>query len=231
MDARIGLQRKLSEELMLLVLCWKRLLRVPWIARRSNQSILKEISHECSLAGLMLKLKLQYFDHLMRRADSFEKTLMLGKMKAGGEGDDRGWDGGMASLTRWTGVWENSKSWWWTGRPGVLWFMGSQKVRLDWATELSWTELKVHWVICSLHWVICYHSHIIGIISEFSFVILIEFSNFLFYFLFCADWSTYFSCVSTLFFVKWIVSHSNIFFSLSIMYQSIGFKWCYEQFN
>ena len=70
--------------------CWRRLLRVPWTARRSNQSILKEISPGCSLEGLMLKLKLQYFGHLMQRADSCEKALMLGKMKAGGEGDDRG---------------------------------------------------------------------------------------------------------------------------------------------
>ena len=70
--------------------CWRRLLRVPWTTRRSNQSILKEISPEYSLEGLMLKLKLQYFGHLMRRTDSSEKTLMLGKMKAGGEGDDRG---------------------------------------------------------------------------------------------------------------------------------------------
>ena len=69
--------------------CWKRLLRVPWTARRSNQSILKEISPGCSLEGLMLKLKLQYFGHLMRRADSLEKTLMLEGLKAGGEGDDR----------------------------------------------------------------------------------------------------------------------------------------------
>ena len=66
--------------------CWRRLLRVPWTARRSNQSILKEISPGCSLEGLMLKLKLQYFDYLMRRADSLEKTLMLGKTEAGGEG-------------------------------------------------------------------------------------------------------------------------------------------------
>ena len=70
--------------------CWRRLLRVPWTARRSNQSILKEISPGCSLEGLMLKLKLQYFGHLMRRADSFEKTLMLGKIEGGREGDDRG---------------------------------------------------------------------------------------------------------------------------------------------
>ena len=71
--------------------CWRRLLRVPWTARRSNQSILKEISPECSLEGLMLKLKLQYFGHLMQRTDSLEKTWE--KLKAGGKGDDRGWDG------------------------------------------------------------------------------------------------------------------------------------------
>ena len=74
--------------------CWRRLLRVPWTARRSNQSILqeilKEISPECSLEGLILKLKLQYFGHLMRRTDTFEKTLMLGMIEAGGEGNDRG---------------------------------------------------------------------------------------------------------------------------------------------
>ena len=69
---------------------WRRLLRVPWTARRSSQSILKEISPKCSLEGLMLKLKLQYFGHLMRRTDSFEKTLRLERLGAGGEGDDRG---------------------------------------------------------------------------------------------------------------------------------------------
>ena len=106
----------------------------------SYQSILKEISPGCSLEGLKLKLKLQYFDHLTRRADSFEKTLMLGEMRAGGEGANRGWDGWMASLTWWMWVWVNSRSWWWTGRPGVLWFMGSQRVRHDWATELNWVN-------------------------------------------------------------------------------------------
>ena len=70
--------------------CWRRLLRVPWIARRSNWSILKEISPEYSLEGQMLKLKLQYFGHLMRRTDSSEKTLMLGKSEGRREGDDRG---------------------------------------------------------------------------------------------------------------------------------------------
>ena len=69
--------------------CWTRLLRVPWTARRSNQSILKEINPEYSLEGLMLKLKLQYFGHLMRRTDSLEKTPMLGKIERGGEGDNK----------------------------------------------------------------------------------------------------------------------------------------------
>ena len=106
-------------------------LRVPCTTRRSKQSILKEISPECSLEGLMLKLKLQYFGHLVRRADSFEKTLMLGKIEGREEGDDRGWDDWMRSPTQWTWVWVDSRSWWWTGRPGVLRFMGSQRVRHD----------------------------------------------------------------------------------------------------
>ena len=111
--------------------------RLPWTARISNQSILKEISPEYSLEGLMLKLKLQYFGHLMGRTDSLEKTLMLGKMKVGGE-----WDGWMASPTQWTWVWVNSGSWWWAGRPGVLQSMGLQRVGHDWATELNWTERR-----------------------------------------------------------------------------------------
>ena len=118
--------------------CWRRLLRVPWTARRSNQAILKEISPEYSLEGLMLKLKLQY---LMRRNDSLEKPLMLGRLKAGGEGDDRGWDGWMASLTQWTWVWINSGRWWWIGKPGMLQSMGSQRVEHDWATEPNWIPL------------------------------------------------------------------------------------------
>ena len=119
--------------------CWKRLLRVPWTARRSNQSILKEISPGCSLEGLMLKLKLQYFGHLMQRVDSLEKTLMLRGIGGRRRRDNRGWDGCMASLTQWTWVWVNSRSWWWTGRPGVLWFVGLQNVRHGWAIELNWT--------------------------------------------------------------------------------------------
>ena len=124
--------------------CWRRLLRVRWTARRSNQSILKEISPGCSLKGLILKLKLQYFGHLMRRVDSLEKTLMLGEIRSRRRRDDRGWDGWMASRTQWTWVWVNSGKWWWTGRPGVLRFMGSQRVGHDWTTELKWTELMNH---------------------------------------------------------------------------------------
>ena len=123
--------------------CWRRLFRVPWTARRSNLSILKEISPGCSLEGLMLKLKLQYFGHLMQRTDSFEKTLMLGKIEGRrrrGQQRMRWLDGITDSMDM--GVWVNSGSWWWTGRPGVLWFMGLQRVGHDWATELNWTELK-----------------------------------------------------------------------------------------
>ena len=117
--------------------CWRRLLRVPWTARRSNQSILKEISPEYSLEGLMLNLKLQYLGHLMRRTDSMEKTLMLGKTEGRRR---RGWqrmrllDG---ITTRWTWVWASSRSWWWTGEPGMLQSMGSQRVGHDWAPELQ----------------------------------------------------------------------------------------------
>ena len=115
--------------------CWRTPLRVPWTARRSNQSILKKINPEYSLEGLMLKLELQYFGHLMWRADSLEKTLMLGKLKTEGKGDARGWDGWMASPTQWIWVWVSSGRWWRTGKPGMLQSMGSQKVRHDWATE------------------------------------------------------------------------------------------------
>ena len=118
--------------------CWRRLLRVHWTARRSNQFILKETSSEYSLEGLMLKLKLQHFGHLMRRTDSFEKTLMLGKIE-GGTRRGRQWmrwlDGITDSLI-W--VWGSSRSWWCTGKPGVLQSMGSQGVSHNWATELKW---------------------------------------------------------------------------------------------
>ena len=107
--------------------CWRRLLRVPWTARRSNQSILKEINPEDSLEGLMLKLKLQYFGHLMWRADSLEKTLSRKRLRARGEGDNGGWDGWIASLTQWVWVWVNSGRRWRTGKPGMPPSMGVKK--------------------------------------------------------------------------------------------------------
>ena len=120
--------------------CWRRLLRLLWTARRSNQSILKEISPEYSLEVLVLKLKLQSFGHLMPRAHSLEKSLILGKI----EGRRRR----RRQRLRWLDViidlmdliWPNSGSWWWTGKPGVLQSMGLQRVGHDWATELNWAE-------------------------------------------------------------------------------------------
>ena len=119
--------------------CWRRLLRVPCAAGRSNQPSLKEISPEYSLEGLMLKLKLQYFGHLMQRTDSLKRPWFWERLKVGREGNDRGWESWMVTHTQRTWVWVSSASWWWTGRPGVLSFMGSQRVGHDRAT---WTELN-----------------------------------------------------------------------------------------
>ena len=107
--------------------CWIRFLRVPWTARSSIQGILKEISPECSLKGLMLKLKLQYFGHVMQSLDSFEKTLMMGKIEGRrrkGSQRMRWLDGITNSVDI---FWVKCGSWWWTGKPGILLSMGSQK--------------------------------------------------------------------------------------------------------
>ena len=140
MDVRVGLWRRLSTEELMLLNCgvgedsW-----VPWTTRRSNQSILKEISHEYSLEGLMLKLKLQYFGHLMQRADSF--PWCWERLKAGGEGDDRGWDGWMASPTQWTWVWVSSGSWWWTGSLACCSPWGCKGS--DMTERLNWTDWRL----------------------------------------------------------------------------------------
>ena len=145
--------------------CWRRLLRVPWTAKRSNQSILKEIIPEYSLEGLMLKLKLQYFGHLMWKTDSFEKTLMLGKIEGRRR---RGWlrtrwldgitDSMDMSLCPWVcHSWVNSGRWWWTGRPGVLQFMGLQRVGHDWVTELNWSPKY-----CILHFYLLDFDTLVG---------------------------------------------------------------------
>ena len=114
---------------------WRKLLRVPWTARRSNQSILREISPGCSLVGLMVKLKLQYLATWCKGLTHLKRPWCWESLRAG---DNRGRDGWMASLTQWTWVWVESGSWWWTGRPAVLRFTGSQWVGHDWATELNW---------------------------------------------------------------------------------------------
>ena len=112
-----------------------------WTARSSIQSILMKISPGCLLEGLMLKLKLQYFGYLMQTTDSFEKILMLRKTDAG-EGDDRGWDGWMASPTQWTWIWASSGSLWWTGKHGMLQSMGSQRIGHNWGTELNQKQIS-----------------------------------------------------------------------------------------
>ena len=111
--------------------CWRRLLRVPWTARRSTLGFLwKEWCWSWSSSTLATSSE---------ELTHWKRLWCWEELGAGGERDDRGWDGWMASLIRWTWVWVNSKRRWWTGRPGMLWFMGSQRVGHDWATELSWT--------------------------------------------------------------------------------------------
>ena len=142
MDVRVGLDRKPSTKELMLLNCgvgedsWESL---GLTARRSSQSILKEISPGCSLEGMMLNLILQYFGHLMRRVDSLEKTLIWEGLRAGGEGDDRGWDGWMASLTRWMWVWVNS------GRVVMdreAWHAVIHGVAKNWTQPSDWTELN-----------------------------------------------------------------------------------------
>ena len=115
--------------------CWRRLLKVCWTARRSKQSILKEINPAYSLEGLMLKLKLQYFGHLMQRANSLEQPWFWERLKAGGQGDDRGSDGWMVLMTWWVWISASSRRWWRTGKHDVLQSIWSQIVRHNQVTE------------------------------------------------------------------------------------------------
>ena len=116
--------------------CWRILLRVPWTARRSNQSILKEVSPEYSLEGLMLKLKLQILLATWCEEVTYLKIPWCWeRLKVGWKGDNRGWDGWMASPTCWTWVWVSSGSWWWTGKCCSPW---GHRVVHDWVTELNW---------------------------------------------------------------------------------------------
>ena len=123
--------------------CWKRFLRVPWTARRSNQSILEDISLECSLEGLMLNWNSNSLSIWCEELTHWKRPWCWERLKMGGEGNDRRWDGRMASSTQWTWVWVNSRSWCWTGSPDVLQSVESQRVGHDWVTKLNWDLLTV----------------------------------------------------------------------------------------
>ena len=118
----------------------ERLLRVPWAARRSNQAILKEISLGVLWKDWYWSWNSNTLATSCEELTHWKRPWCWEGLGTGGEGNDRGWDCWMASLTRWTWVWVNSGSWWWKGRPGMLWFMGSQRVVHDWATGLNWTQ-------------------------------------------------------------------------------------------
>ena len=140
MDVRVGLWRKLSAKDLMLLHCdagedsW-----VPWTARRSNQSILKEISPEY-WKDWCWSWSSNALATWCEEPTCWKSPWCWKRLKAGEEGDHRGWDGWMASLTQWIWVWASSESWWWTGKPGVLQSMGSHRVRHDWTIELKWTE-------------------------------------------------------------------------------------------
>ena len=124
--------------------CGRRLLRVPWAARRSNQSIVKEISLQYSLEGLCWSWNSNTLATWCEELTHLKRPWCSERLKAGGEGDDRGWDDWMASPTRLTWVWVSSRRWWWAGKPGVLQTVGLQRVRHDWVTEVNWAEADIH---------------------------------------------------------------------------------------
>ena len=120
---------------------WRRLLRVLWTARRSDQSILKEISPGCSLKDWCWSWNSNTLATSCKELTHWRRPCCWEGLETGGDGDDRGWDGWMVSPTRWTWVWINPGSWCWTGRPGVLRFVGSQRIGHEWETELNSTEV------------------------------------------------------------------------------------------
>ena len=127
--------------------CWRRLLRVPWTARRSNQSILKEINSGFHWKDWCWSWNSNTLATWCKELSHLKRPWSWERLRAGGEWDNWGWDGWMASPTQWTWVWVDSRGWWWTGRPGVLRFMGSQRVWHDWETELNGTDSIYCWKI------------------------------------------------------------------------------------
>ena len=132
--------------------CWRRLLRIPWTARRSNQSILKEISSEYTLEGWCSSWNSNTLTIWCEELTHLKRPWCWERLKERGEGDNRGWEGWIASPTWWTWLWASSRNWWWTGKPGILRSVGLQRVKHDWATELNrissihrWTgKLSLH---------------------------------------------------------------------------------------
>ena len=121
--------------------CYRGTLESPLDCKEIKQSILKEINPEYSLEGLMLRLKLQYLATWWGELTPWQRLWCWERLKAGGEGDNRRWDGWMALLTWWMWIWASSRSWWWTGKPGMLQSMGSQRVGHYWTTEVNWSRL------------------------------------------------------------------------------------------
>ena len=160
---------------LLFLWCWRRLLRIPWTARRANQSILKEIIPEYSLEDWCWRWNSNTLATWCEERTHWKRPCCWERLKAGGAGDDREWDGWMASPMQWTWIWVGSGSWWWAEKPGVLHSMGSERVRHNWATELNWTGLcstsgfpvlhytqsllrfiSIEWVMLSNHLILYY---------------------------------------------------------------------------
>ena len=143
MDVRVGTIKKAECRRIdaFELWCWRRLLRVPWTAEIQQVHPKGDKSWvfigRCSLSWSSNSNTLATW---CKELTNLKRPWCWDGFRAGGEGDDRGWDGWMASPTQWTLVWVDSGSWWWTGRPGVLWSMGSQRVRHNWVTELNWTR-------------------------------------------------------------------------------------------
>ena len=150
MDVRVRLWRKLSTEELMLLNCGVGEDSWEFLGLRSNQSTLKETSPGCSLEGWCWGWNSKTWATSCEQLTYWKRPWCWEGLGAGGEGDDRGWDGWMASMTQYTWVWVNSGSWWWTGRPGMLRFMGSQRVGYEWVTELNWTE-QVCKMMLSIH--------------------------------------------------------------------------------
>ena len=153
MDVRVGLWRKLSAEELMLLNCgvgedsWESLgyKEIQPVHPKGDQSWVFIGRTDAEAATPVLGPPDEKSWLIWKDPTHWKRPWCWERLKAGREGDDRGWDGWMASLTQWTWVWVNSGSLWWTGRPGMLWFMGSQRVGHDWAAELNWTELGASW--------------------------------------------------------------------------------------